>query len=254
MTTPLVVGNWKMYGTQSECRALALDVARALGHNGGHIEVALAPPSTALETVKAAIAETQIHLGAQNCHWEDQGAFTGEVSPVMLKDLGCEFVILGHSERRHILNESDDVVAKKVRGVLRNGLRPILCVGETLAERKKGRATAVITRQLRTALKGLGKNAIDKLEIAYEPVWAIGTGLNATVEQIARVHERIRQFLKALFGNRHGNIIRILYGGSVKPENAAPILRTPGVNGLLVGGASLKAETFVPIVNCLDYS
>jgi triosephosphate isomerase len=241
-----------MYGTQSECRDLALGIARGLGRNGRHTEVALAPPSTALETVKAAIAETQIHLAAQNCHWEDQGAFTGEVSPVMLKDLGCEFVILGHSERRHILNESDDVVAKKVQGALRNGLRPILCVGETLAERQKGRATAVITRQLRIALKGLGKNAIDKLEIAYEPVWAIGTGHNATVEQIARVHERIRQFLKVLFGNRKGNVIRILYGGSVKPENAAPILRTPGVNGLLVGGASLKAESFLPVVNCLD--
>jgi len=252
MTAPLVVGNWKMYGTQSECRDLALGIARGLGRNGRHTEVALAPPSTALETVKAAIAETQIHLAAQNCHWEDQGAFTGEVSPVMLKDLGCEFVILGHSERRHILNESDDVVAKKVQGALRNGLRPILCVGETLAERQKGRATAVITRQLRIALKGLGKNAIDKLEIAYEPVWAIGTGHNATVEQIARVHERIRQFLKVLFGNRKGNVIRILYGGSVKPENAAPILRTPGVNGLLVGGASLKAESFLPVVNCLD--
>ena len=252
MTAPLVVGNWKMYGTQSECRDLALGIVRGLGRNGRQVEVALAPPCTALETVKAAIAETRIHLAAQNCHWEDQGAFTGEVSPLMLKDLGCEFVILGHSERRHILNESDDVVAKKVQGAFRNGLRPILCVGETLAERQKGRTTAVITRQLRIALKGLGKNGIDNLEIAYEPVWAIGTGHNATVEQIARVHGRIRQFLKDLFGNRRGSAMRILYGGSVKPENAAPILRTPGVNGLLVGGASLKAETFLPIVNCLE--
>jgi triosephosphate isomerase len=241
-----------MYGTQAECRDLALGVARGLGQNGGQLEVALAPPTTALETVRAAIAATQIHLAAQNCHWEDQGAFTGEISPVMLKDLGCEFVIVGHSERRHILNESDDVVARKVQGALRNGLRPILCVGETLAERQKGRTTAVITRQLRVALKGLGKNGIDNLDIAYEPVWAIGTGHNATVEQIARVHERIRQFLKGLFGNRKGSAVRVLYGGSVKPENAAPILKTPGVNGLLVGGASLKAETFLPIVNCLD--
>ena len=169
----------------------------------------------------------------------------------MLKDVGCEFVILGHSERRHILNESDLVVAKKVQAALRNRLRAILCVGETLAERQTGRTTAVITRQLRIALKGFGKSAIENIEIAYEPVWAIGTGLNATSEQIARVHGRIRQFLKASFGNRKGNAVRILYGGSVKPENAAAILRTPGVNGLLVGGASLKAETFLPIVNCL---
>jgi triosephosphate isomerase len=197
------------------------------------------------------IANSRIRLAAQDCHWEDQGAFTGEVSAAMLKDVGCEFVILGHSERRHILNESDLVVAKKVQAALRNGLRAILCVGETLAERQTGRTTAVITRQLRIALKGLAKSAIDNIEIAYEPVWAIGTGLNATSEQIARVHGQIRQFLKDSFGNRKGNAVRILYGGSVKPENAAAILRTPGVNGLLVGGASLRAETFLPIVNCL---
>jgi triosephosphate isomerase len=169
----------------------------------------------------------------------------------MLKDLGCEFVILGHSERRHIFNESDLVVAQKVQGALRNGLRPILCVGETLAERQSGRTAAVITRQLRVALKGLGKNVIENVEIAYEPVWAIGTGHNANEEQIARVHERIRQFFKSLFGNQKASALRILYGGSVKPENAAAILKTPGVDGLLVGGASLQAETFLRIVNCL---
>jgi triosephosphate isomerase len=251
MTVPLVVGNWKMHGIQSECRALAHRVAQGLKGKGRRVEVALAPPCTALEKVNAVIAKTRIHLAAQDCHWEDKGAFTGEVSPVMLKDLGCQFVILGHSERRHIFNEGDLVVAKKVQGALRNGLRPILCVGETLAERQSGRTTAVITRQLRVALKGLEKNVIENIEIAYEPVWAIGTGHNATTDQIARVHGRIRQFLKTLFGNRKGSAVRILYGGSVKPENAAPILRTPGVNGLLVGGASLQAETFLPIVNCL---
>ena len=251
MNIPLVVGNWKMQGTQSQCRELARGVARGLTRQGRQIEVALAPPHTALAIVKTVIATSRIRLAAQDCHWEDQGAFTGEVSAAMLKDVGCEFVILGHSERRHILNESDLVVAKKVHAALRNGLRAILCVGETLAERQTGRTTAVITRQLRIALKGLAKGAIDNIEIAYEPVWAIGTGLNATSEQIARVHGRIRQFVKASFGNRKGNAVRILYGGSVKPENAAAILRTPGVNGLLVGGASLKAETFLPIVDCL---
>jgi triosephosphate isomerase len=251
MTVPLIVGNWKMNGTQSECRELALGIARGLEDEDAQVEVALAPPATALETVKEAIANMPIHLGAQDCHWEDQGAFTGEISPAMLKHLACEFVILGHSERRHILNESDGVVAKKLQGALRNDLRPILCVGETLAERRSGRTTAIITRQLRVALKGLGKNAIEKIEIAYEPVWAIGTGQNATIEQIARVHGRIRQFLGTLLDKHKASTIRILYGGSVKPENAAPILRTPEVSGLLVGGASLKAETFLPIVNCL---
>jgi triosephosphate isomerase len=252
MTPPLVVGNWKMYGTQSECRDLARGVARGLKRRGRQIDVALAAPNTALETVKRVIAGSQIRLAAQDCHWEDQGAFTGEVSPVMLKDIGCEFVILGHSERRHILNESDLIVAKKVQAALRNGLRPILCVGETLTERQTGRTAAVVTRQLRIALKGSGKSAIDNVEIAYEPVWAIGTGLNATSEQIARVHERIRRFLKVSFGNPAGSATRILYGGSVKPENAAEIFRTPEVNGLLVGGASLKAETFLSIINCLN--
>ncbi|MBM2802272.1 MAG: triosephosphate isomerase [Deltaproteobacteria bacterium] len=250
MIPPLVVGNWKMHGTQSQCRDLARRVARGLKRKGRQIDVALAPPNTALEIVKKVIEGSQIRLAAQDAHWEDQGAFTGEVSAMMLKDSGCEFVILGHSERRHILNESDLVVAKKVQAALRNGLRAILCVGETLAERQAGRTQSVVTRQLRIALKGLGKSAIDNVEFAYEPVWAIGTGLNATSEQIARVHGRIRQFLKASFGNRKGNAARILYGGSVKPENAAEILRTPGVNGLLVGGASLRAETFLAIVNC----
>jgi triosephosphate isomerase len=252
MTPPLVVGNWKMYGIQAECRDLARGVARGLKRRGRQIHVALAPPNTALETVKRVIAGSQIRLAAQDCHWEDRGAFTGEVSAVMLKDIGCEFVILGHSERRHILNESDLVVAKKVHAALRNGLRPVLCVGETLAERQTGRTAAIVKRQLRIALKGLEKSAIDNIEIAYEPVWAIGTGLNATSEQIARVHGRIRQFLKASFGNPAGSAVRILYGGSVKPENAAEIFRTTEVNGLLVGGASLKAETFLSIINCLE--
>jgi triosephosphate isomerase len=254
MIVPLVVGNWKMHGTQTECRELALEIAHAVKRSVEQTEIVLAPPATALDMVKAVISKTRLHLAAQNCHWEDQGAFTGEISPLMLKSLGCEFVILGHSERRHILNESDQIVARKVQGALRNGLRPILCIGETLTERDAGRTQAVVSRQLRTALKGLAKDVIENLEIAYEPVWAIGTGRNATAEQIARVHRRIRQLLGSLFGNRKGSSIRILYGGSVKPENAAPILSTPEVNGLLVGGASLRSETFLPIVKAVGSS
>jgi triosephosphate isomerase (TIM) len=251
MTTPLVVGNWKANGLQAECRELGRAIARGIARKPPAVEVALAPPYTALAQVKKAIDRSDIKLAAQNCHWEDRGAFTGEITPPMLADVGCDFVILGHSERRHIFQESDVVVAKKLLAALSNQLRPILCVGETLAERQAGRAAAVITRQLRIALKGLGKNAIENIEIAYEPVWAIGTGHNATPEQITRVHSRIRQFLKGAFGQK-GAAVRVLYGGSVNPGNAAEILKTPEVNGLLVGGASLKAETFLPIVHCLD--
>jgi len=255
MTPPLVVGNWKANGIQAECRQLARAIARAIMRMpAAVVEVALAPPHTGLSEVKRAIQKSGIKLAAQNCHWEDKGAFTGEITPPMLADAGCDFVIVGHSERRHIFNESDEMIAGKLQAALRNRLRPILCVGETLAERQAGRATIIITHQLRIALKGLAKNAIENIEIAYEPVWAIGTGHNATSEQISRVHERIRKFLTKTFGQREGNTVRILYGGSVNPGNAGEILKTPEVNGLLVGGASLKAETFLPIVHCLDES
>jgi triosephosphate isomerase len=213
------------------------------------VEVALAPPFTGLTQVKQAIQKSGIKLAAQNCHSEDKGAFTGEITPPMLADLGCDFVVVGHSERRHIFHESDRVIADKVQAALRNQLRPILCVGETLAERQAGHASVVITRQLRIALKGVDKSAIENIEIAYEPVWAIGTGHNATSQQISQVHQRIRKFLAKSY-NREASAVRILYGGSVNPANAAEILQTPEVNGLLVGGASLKAETFLPIVHC----
>jgi triosephosphate isomerase (TIM) len=252
MTTPLVVGNWKANGLQAECRELARAVARGFLRKPAALEVALAPPYTALGEVKRTIQKSGIKLAAQNCHWEDKGAVTGEVTPPMLADLGCDFVIVGHSERRHIFHESDHVIADKLQAVLRNQLRPILCVGETLADRQAGRTALIIARQLRIALKGLAKSVIPNVEIAYEPVWAIGTGHNATSQQISGVHERIRKFLTKTFDEREGNAARILYGGSVNPGNAAEILQTPEVNGLLVGGASLKAETFLPIVRCLD--
>jgi len=252
MTAALIVGNWKMNGSESQCFELAQNIVGGSQQVGSDVEVVLAPPYTALSKVKQAIDHSQIKLGAQNCHWEDSGAFTGEISPPMLKDSGCEFVIIGHSERRHILQESDTMVAKKLQAALRNELRPILCVGETLKERRAGRTTTVITRQLRVALKGLIKNAIENIEIAYEPVWAIGTGQTATPDQISQVHRRIRQLLVRSFGEVKGSQVRILYGGSVKPDNARELMQTPDVNGLLVGGASLKTETFLPIVHCLS--
>lgn len=253
MKVPLVVGNWKMHGNQGECIALASAVAKGLRQKPTRCEVALAPPITALASVAKTISRTKVKLAAQNCHWQDRGAFTGEVSPVMVKELGCDFVILGHSERRHIFNESDDLVGQKVGAVVRHGLRAILCVGETLGERQRRQTANVINRQLRSALKGLAKDAIETIEIAYEPVWAIGTGQTATPEQVSQVHGRIRRHLVAAFGNRLGKRIRILYGGSVNPENAVGLANVDDVDGLLVGGASLKAETFLPIVRSFDH-
>ena len=249
MITPLIVGNWKMNGTQSQCFELAVKIASGVHEKPSSAEVVIAPPYTALAQVKTALENSAIKLAAQNCHWEEKGAFTGEISPVMLKDSGCEFVILGHSERRHILGESDRVIAQKLTAALRNNLRPILCVGETLKERRSGRTASIIGRQLRTALKDLAETGIEKIEIAYEPVWAIGTGQTATPDQVSQVHQRIRRFLRKKLGDSKGNQIRVLYGGSVNPENARTLIQTPDVNGLLVGGASLKAETFLPIVH-----
>jgi triosephosphate isomerase len=248
MSPPLVVGNWKMHGNQADCIALARKITTSLVRFPlNDVEIVIAPPFTALSSVKRALGTGRVGLAAQNCHWESSGAFTGEVSPLMLIDIGCKYVILGHSERRHIFHEADIAIARKLNAALRNGLRPILCVGETLSERKSAQTTKVITRQLRLALKGLAKDAISNCEIAYEPVWAIGTGQNATPQQVCQVHKRIRQLLVRLFG-RKGEQIRILYGGSVKPDNAAGLTGIAEVGGLLVGGASLKAETFLPIV------
>lgn len=248
MNPPLVVGNWKMHGTRSECSSLARKIAHGLGKNPSRAEVVLAPPYTSLQSVKQAIRNSRIALAGQNSHWQQTGAFTGEVSPPMLRDVGCDFAILGHSERRHIFHETDETVARKTVAALRNGLRPILCVGETLEERSGGRTAGVIRRQLRIALKEVVKTDIGKIEIAYEPVWAIGTGRNATPEQISQVHGGIRRFVAAKFDRTKGSRVRILYGGSVNPENARSLATTPEVNGLLVGGASLKAETFLPVI------
>jgi triosephosphate isomerase len=246
MKPPLVVGNWKMHGTQAEAATLARQIL-----NGGRgirdVEVVLAPPYTALATVAAITIDSPIELAAQNIHWETEGAFTGEVSPRMVRELGCQYVLVGHSERRHIFGESDEAVGKKMAAALGAGLIPILCVGETLKERRQGKTNAVIARQLRLALKGLDKNVIETVAIAYEPVWAIGTGQNATPEQVAAVHLRVRALL-GRFGGSHAEGCRILYGGSVRPDNAGKLVKTPEVNGLLVGGASLKADSFLGIV------
>ena len=252
MSPSLVVGNWKMNGSQSDCLDLASKIVSHAKSKPASVQIAVAPPFTALATVAKALRDSDVRLAAQNCHWQLSGAFTGEVSPSMLKELGCEFVILGHSERRHIFHESDDMVAQKIAPAMAQGMRPILCVGETLDERKNQQTFEIIGRQLQSALKGLGNGAIENLEIAYEPVWAIGTGQNATPEQIREVHAQIRQFVNVSFGGSMGDGVRILYGGSVKPDNATTIAAIDQVNGLLVGGASLQAESFLSIVSAFS--
>ncbi|MBI4523119.1 MAG: triose-phosphate isomerase [Deltaproteobacteria bacterium] len=248
MALPLVVGNWKMHGTPAEAFSLARGIRTGLKRVQG-VEVVLAPPFTSLSAVYKALRGRSIGLAGQNVFWQEQGAFTGEISPKMLLESGCGFVIVGHSERRRILGESDQFIGKKTVAALAAGLRPILCVGETLQERRQGSTRKIIGRQLRVALKGITKNAIGKIEIAYEPVWAIGTGRNATPDQISLAHQWIRELLRKLAGNEQAAKSRILYGGSVRPENAGDLARAPEVNGLLVGGASLKAESFLSIVN-----
>jgi triosephosphate isomerase len=254
MKAPLVVGNWKMNGTLAEAASLTGTIAEDIIRSPTKATVVLAPPATALVQVQKQIGASGILLSGQNCHWDDCGAFTGEISPLMLRDAGCTYVIVGHSERRHIFHENDELITKKLAGAMRNQLRPILCVGETLGERESGLTIEVITRQLDIALKGLEKNGISNVEVAYEPVWAIGTGRNANPEQITEVHACIRHLLTTFFGEDHGKDVRILYGGSVKPENARELAKTAEVNGLLVGGASLKAETFLPVIRSFDVS
>ena len=248
----LLVGNWKMNGGTVQCAELARTIVAGVSDNAASAEIVVAPPYTALTAVKQVLGNARVKLAAQNCHWEDSGAFTGEISPSMLAEIGCGFVIIGHSERRHLFGESDEGIARKLPAAIRYGMRPVLCVGETLQEREKNQTTQVIERQINSALKEVGGDAIEHVEIAYEPVWAIGTGLNASAEQIQDVHQQIKQRLCDLYGSVSGKQVRILYGGSVKPENAALLAGTDGVNGLLVGGASLVAESFLSIARAFS--
>jgi triosephosphate isomerase len=245
---PLVVGNWKMNGTQPQALALGRAIKRDAA-DIKRVEIALAPPFTAIVSLARSLKNSPVRLAAQNVHWQDSGAFTGEISPPMLIELGCRYVIIGHSERRHIFKETDESVALKVAACLRTGLRPILCVGETWAERSHGATRRVIGRQLRTALKDLDKTAIGNFDIAYEPVWAIGTGHNATPEQVRAVHGWIQESFKKFLGTRGKKTkSRVLYGGSVRPENCQSLASLREVDGFLVGGASLDAQSFVKIV------
>jgi triosephosphate isomerase len=243
MRIPVVAGNWKMYKTVDQAVQLTEEILSLLDGITG-VEVAICPPFTALEAVARVLKETSIGLGAQNMYHEREGAFTGEISAEMLLTIGCQYVILGHSERRTYFGETDESVNKKVIAALRTGLTPIVCVGETLDERQAGTTEQVIERQIRGAFQDVTEVDLQRLIIAYEPVWAIGTGLTATPGQAQDVH----RFIRRLLGDHVAEEIRIQYGGSVKPENACDLFTQPDVDGGLIGGASLKAESFVAIV------
>lgn len=248
MRITLIVGNWKMNKTASEAVRFVRELTSALPKDPA-VEIVLAPPFTALESVRTALAAaSHIALGAQNLHWEQQGAFTGEISGPMLRDLGCTYAIVGHSERRTLFGERDGDVHKKVRSALANGLRPILCVGESLDQRQSGRTEPVVTGQVAAGLGELSAKELDAVTIAYEPVWAIGTGHAATTEQAVAVHRAIRASIAAGWTTHAAERMRILYGGSVTPQNAESLLSDPDIDGALVGGACLKTESFATIV------
>lgn len=248
MRKPVIAGNWKMYKTRGETRAF-FDAFKPLVANSHHCEIVVAPPFTALETAIAAARESAISIAAQNLHWEKEGAFTGEVSARMLVDAGCRGVIIGHSERRQYFGETDEWVNRKTRAALAAGLTPIVCVGETLAERESKQTQAILKRQFEGGMAALTRDDFSRILIAYEPVWAIGTGRTATPEIAAESHRYIRDLAAARFTPERASAVRILYGGSVKPDNIKGLMAQVEIDGALVGGASLDAQSFASIVN-----
>ncbi|MDZ4718517.1 MAG: triose-phosphate isomerase [Roseiflexaceae bacterium] len=247
MRVPLIAGNWKMYKTVAEAVDLVDGLLAGLG-NPSDREIVVCPPFTALHALSPLLQGTAIRLGAQDVYPEVQGAFTGAISPIMLRDLGCQYVIVGHSERRQIFGEGDALINRKLHSAMTHGLRPILCVGETKPERDSGRAESVVVGQLRGCLEGVAASAAADLVVAYEPVWAIGTGDTATPADAQSMHAAIRQVLAEILGSEAASSIRLQYGGSVKPDNVDELMAQPDIDGALVGGASLKADSFLRIV------
>ena len=247
MRTPIIAGNWKLNKTISEAVALTTALKSLVADTTG-VEVIVAPPFTALSAVSDTIAGSNIRLAAQDVYWEDSGAFTGEVSVPMLKDAGCDYVIIGHSERRQYFGETNTSVNQKVKAALAHDLKPIICVGEHLEEREAGHTETVIENHVTGGIAGLSADDLSSCVIAYEPVWAIGTGKTATPVQAQEVHNFIRGLLTKAYSAEVASQICIQYGGSVKPENAAELMTQPDVDGALVGGASLEAESFAEIV------
>lgn len=246
MKTFLIAGNWKMNKTLTESIQLTKAILSKIDPNS-KTKITIAPPFTSLSDVSKLLVDSPIFLAAQNCYYEHSGAFTGEVSPMMLKEVGCSFIIIGHSERRHIFGETDEMINKKIQAVLKFGMIPIFCIGETLKERNDGLTFNTIEQQIRLGLKGIQNSDIEKIVIAYEPVWAIGTGVRATIEQINEVHSFIRDFLQNQYSCNSEKPL-ILYGGSVNAKNCAEIFSIQNLDGALVGGASLLADEFVSII------
>jgi triosephosphate isomerase len=244
---PFIAGNWKMNKTVKEAIDLVRELKATISGVKG-VEVAVAPPFTALYAVRKELEGSTIRLAAQNLYWEEKGAYTGEISPPMLKEVGCDYIIIGHSERRQFFGETDETVNRRIKAALTQGLEVIFCIGETLKEREEGKTFSVIERQLEGGLKGLGDQEMRNMVIAYEPVWAIGTGKTATPEQAEEVHRFIRTKIEKLYSRGISEGIRIQYGGSVTPENIKGLMNQANIDGALVGGASLKAESFSKIV------
>ncbi len=247
MRKAVIAGNWKMHKTIGEARLLARAV-KAGAADVSQCEVVMAPPFTALATVAEEIRGTSLVLAAQNVHWETKGAFTGEISIPMLKEIGCGMVIIGHSERRQYFGETDASVNRRVRAVLESELEPIVCIGETLTEREAGKHHSVVAQQLAGGLDGLTRRDLLRIILAYEPVWAIGTGRTASPETAQEMHRMIREWLSGKFGEE-AQEVRILYGGSVKPDNIDALMLQPDIDGALVGGACLEADSFLRIIH-----
>jgi triosephosphate isomerase len=249
MRKTIIAGNWKMYKTISQAIELANGLKRTLFNlDSQAIDIVICPPFTVLGEVSEVIADSNIQLGAQDAHWDDEGAFTGEVSCVMLKDVGCKFVIIGHSERRLYFGETNESVNKKIKAALKHGLTPLVCVGETISEREFGKTFRVLDDHVQNGLQEISKEDVLKVIIAYEPVWAIGTGKTATAAQAQEAQKYIRDLLVKMYNKDIASQVRIQYGGSVKPENIAELLNQPDVDGVLVGGASLTLDSFATIV------
>jgi len=244
---PFIAGNWKMNKTVAEACDLVRELKVAIAGIEG-VEVAIAPPFTALYAVHQELQGSAIHLAAQNLFWEGKGAYTGEVSPAMLKEAGCRYVIIGHSERRQFFGETDEMVNRRMKAALGLGLKPIFCIGETLREREEGKTFSVIERQVEGGLRDLGETEMKSVVVAYEPVWAIGTGKTATPQQAEEVHRFIRERIERIYSRQIAEEVRIQYGGSVTPENIKGLMDQRDIDGALVGGASLKSETFAKIV------
>jgi triosephosphate isomerase len=247
MRRPIIAGNWKMNKTPAEAEAMIKELAPLVKDT--QVEVVICAPFVSLHAAISAAAGTNIRIGAQNMHWENSGAYTGEVSPVMLKSIGVEYVIIGHSERREYFAETDETVNKKALAAFDHGLIPIICVGETLEQRNEGITRQLVEGQTRAALKGFTEELVRKTVIAYEPIWAIGTGKTASSQDANEVIGYIRNAVAEMYGKEAAEAIRIQYGGSMKPDNAAELMSMPEIDGGLVGGASLKAKDFARIVN-----